>query len=46
MREYEKTEGRPRVPVVAISGNVQSSEQASYIQAGMDGFLGMLICDT
>ena len=25
---------------MAISGNVQPAEQASYIQAGMDGFLG------
>eukprot|EP00026_Physarum_polycephalum_P000596 Phypoly_transcript_00597.p1 GENE.Phypoly_transcript_00597~~Phypoly_transcript_00597.p1 ORF type:complete len:1275 (+),score=264.33 Phypoly_transcript_00597:342-3827(+) len=39
IREYEKVEGMRRVPVVAISGNVQPAEQSSYFQAGMDGFL-------
>jgi len=39
IREHEKAEGMHRVPVVAISGNVQPAEQASYFQAGMDGFL-------
>jgi CheY-like chemotaxis protein len=44
IREHEKAEGLRRVPVVAISGNVQPAEQASYFQAGMDGFLGKYPC--
>ena len=39
MREYEKNVLKKHTPIVAISGNVQASEQASYIQAGMDSFL-------
>eukprot|EP01113_Clastostelium_recurvatum_P024275 TRINITY_DN2899_c0_g1_i3.p1 TRINITY_DN2899_c0_g1~~TRINITY_DN2899_c0_g1_i3.p1 ORF type:complete len:2412 (-),score=767.99 TRINITY_DN2899_c0_g1_i3:29-7264(-) len=39
IREVERQTGRTRTPIVAISGNVQPSEQAMYIQSGMDYFL-------
>lgn len=40
MREYEKSHlNGKHTPIIAISGNVQPSEQAAYMQAGMDSFL-------
>lgn len=39
MREFEQAQRHNRVPIIAISGNVQASEQASYLRAGMDGFV-------
>ncbi len=37
IRAAESAEGRPRTPVVALSGDVQPDQVRDYLAAGMDG---------
>ena len=37
IRRREAREGRPRVPIIALSANAMQHQVAAYIEAGMDG---------
>jgi CheY-like chemotaxis protein len=37
IRDEEKTSGRARTPVVAVSANAMTHQVKEYLEAGMDG---------
>jgi PAS domain S-box-containing protein len=39
IRTREKTEGRPRTPIIALTANAMAHQVAEYLAAGMDGFV-------
>jgi CheY-like chemotaxis protein len=39
IRTREKTEGRPRTPIIALTANAMAHQVAEYFAAGMDGFV-------
>ncbi|PZQ65053.1 MAG: hypothetical protein DI570_03335 [Phenylobacterium zucineum] len=39
IRARERSEGRPRTPIVALTANAMSHQIAEYLQAGMDAFV-------
>jgi CheY-like chemotaxis protein len=39
MREIERTEGRRRTPVVAVTANAMDHHRAEYLAAGMDAII-------
>jgi signal transduction histidine kinase/ActR/RegA family two-component response regulator len=39
IREAERTRGRPRTPIVALTANAMAHQIAEYRAAGMDGFV-------
>lgn len=38
IREYERTTGRARTPVIALTASVMAEDRQAALQAGMDGF--------
>lgn len=38
-REQERTSGRPRIPIVAVSANATADDRARCIASGMDDFI-------
>jgi CheY-like chemotaxis protein/nitrogen-specific signal transduction histidine kinase len=40
IREYEKARGLPRTPIIALSAKVLPAEQAAFLAAGADAFVG------
>jgi len=39
IRTRERSEGRPRTPIVALTANAMSHQIAEYLQSGMDAFV-------
>jgi CheY-like chemotaxis protein len=39
IRTRERSEGRPRTPIVALTANAMSHQIAEYMQSGMDAFV-------
>ena len=39
IRTRERTEGRPRTPIVALTANAMSHQVSEYLQSGMDAFV-------
>jgi signal transduction histidine kinase/CheY-like chemotaxis protein len=39
IRERERSRGRPRTPIIALTANVMRHQIEGYVQAGMDGYV-------